>query len=120
MSIKKRWAEICLDWRRYGGEYLGVIFVLILVASIGWLAGIKPIFDGIHREKLNELKTEIIRNFSENESVLSFPNSEQAQKAKQNLEEIAQKDAISFEKIEIIKIEKGEKFEVVIHFKGAK
>ena len=31
---KEKWAEIKLDWERYGGEYIGVMIVVVLFFSL--------------------------------------------------------------------------------------
>ena len=36
MVSKEKWAEIKLDWQRYGGEYIGVMVIIALIVLLFW------------------------------------------------------------------------------------
>ena len=118
MASKEKWAEIKLDWQRYGGEYIGVIFIVILVVSLFWFFIIRPTIEGVHREELTSLKTKILQKIVNNSATLEFSNENEAKKAKENLKEISTNDNIEFELIEILK--NHDKFEIKVQFKSAK
>lgn len=115
---KEKWAEIKLDWERYGGEYIGVMIVVVLFFSLFWFFMISPILEGAHREELTLLKTEILRKVEDNSAILEFSNENEAKKAELNLGEISKKDNIDFDNIKLYK--KGKKFEIKVQFKSAK
>ena len=115
---KEKWAEIKLDWERYGGEYIGVMIVVVIFFSLFWFFIISPILEGAHREELTLLKTEILRKVEDNSATLEFSNENEAKKAELSLEEISKKDNIDFESVKIHK--NGKIFEIKINFKSAK
>lgn len=118
MISKEKWAEIKLDWERYSGEYIGIMFIVILIASLFWFFIISPAIEGVHKEELASLKTKILQKIVNNSATLEFSNENEAKKTKENLEEISTKDKIEFKNIEIFK--NHDKFEVKINFKSAK
>ena len=118
MISKEKWAEIKLDWERYSGEYIGIMFIVILIASLFWFFIISPTIEGVHKEELASLKTKILQRIVNNSATLEFSNENEAKKAKENLKEISANDNIEFELIEILK--NHDKFEVKVNFKSAK
>lgn len=118
MISKEKWAEIKLDWERYGGEYMAFMFFVLLFLTVIWFFAICPIVNYFHENEISSLKTEIIRKFENNSATLEFSNENEAKKTKENLEEISIKDKIEFKNIEIFK--NHDKFEVKINFKSAK
>ena len=118
MISKEKWAEIKLDWERYSGEYIGIMFIVILIASLFWFFIISPTIEGVHKEELTSLKTKILQRIVNNSATLEFSNENEAKKAKENLKEISANDNIEFELIEILK--NHDKFEVKVNFKSAK
>ena len=118
MISKEKWKEIKLDWQRYGGEYITLMFCSLLFLTAVWFFAICPIANYFHENEINSLKTEIIRKFENNSATLEFSNENEAKKTKENLEEISIKDKIEFKNIEIFK--NHDKFEVKINFKSAK
>ena len=118
MISKEKWAEIKLDWERYSGEYIGIMFIVILIASLFWFFIISPTIEGVHKEELASLKTKILQKIVNNSATLEFSNENEAKKAKENLKEISANDNIEFELIEILK--NHDKFEVKVNFKSAK
>lgn len=117
MVSKEKWAEIKLDWQRYGGEYIGVIVIIALIVSLFWFFIINPTIEGVHREEITSLKTKILQKIVNNSATLEFSNENEAKKAKENLKEISANDNIEFKNIEILK--SHDKFEVKINFKSA-
>ena len=115
---KEKWKEIKLDWQRYGGEYIALMFFGLLFLAAVWFFTIFPIVNYFHENEISSLKTEIIRKFENNSATLEFSNENEAKKTKENLEEISTKDKIEFKNIEIFK--NHDKFEVKINFKSAK
>ena len=115
---KEKWKEIKLDWQRYGGEYIALMFFGLLFLAALWFFTIFPIVNYFHENEISSLKTEIIRKFENNSATLEFSNENEAKKTKENLEEISTKDKIEFKNIEIFK--NHDKFEVKINFKSAK
>ena len=117
MVSKEKWAEIKLDWQRYGGEYISGIVIIILIISLVWFFILSPVIEGVHREELISLKTKILQKIVNNSATLEFSNENEAKKAKENLKEISANDNIEFKNIEILK--SHDKFEVKINFKSA-
>lgn len=118
MISKEKWAEIKLDWERYSGEYIGIMFIVILIASLFWFFIISPTIEGAHKEELTSLKTKILQRIVNNSATLEFSNENEAKKAELNLKEISKRDKIYFESIKIHK--NGENFKIKINFKSAK
>lgn len=118
MVSKEKWAEIKLDWQRYGGEYISGIVIIILIISLVWFFILSPVIEGVHREELISLKTKILQRIVNNSATLEFSNENEVKKIELNLEEISKKDNIDFESIKICK--NGENFEIKINFKSAK
>ena len=118
MISKEKWAEIKLDWQRYGGEYISGIVIIILIISLVWFFILSPVIEGVHREELISLKTKILQRIVNNSATLEFSNENEVKKTELNLEEISKKDNIDFESIKICK--NGENFEIKINFKSAK
>ena len=77
-----------------------------------------PIVSYVHENEVHSLKTEILRKVEDNSATLEFSNENEAEKTKENLEEISTKDKIEFKNIEILK--NHDKFEVKVNFKSAK
>ena len=117
MISKEKWAEIKLDWERYSGEYIGIMFIVILIASLFWFFIISPTIEGVHKEELASLKTKILQRIVNNSATLEFSNENEAKKAELNLGEISKKDNIHFKDIKLSR--KGEKFEIKVYFKSA-
>lgn len=117
MVSKEKWAEIKLDWQRYGGEYIGVIVIIALIVSLFWFFIINPTIEGVHREEITSLKTKILQKIVNNSATLEFSNENEAKKAKENLKKISANDNIEFKNIEILK--SHDKFEVKVNFKSA-
>ena len=118
MISKEKWAEIKLDWQRYGGEYIGVMVIIALIVSLFWFFIINPTIEGVHREEITSLKTKILQRIVNNSATLEFSNENEAKKTKENLKEISANDNIEFKNIEILK--NHDKFEVKVNFKSAK
>ncbi len=118
MISKEKWAEIKLSWQRYGGEYIALMFCILLFIAVFWFFVIRPVVSYIHENEVHSLKTEILRKVEDNSATLEFSNENEAKKAELNLEEISKKDMIDFESVKIRK--KGEKFEIKVNFKSAK
>ena len=118
MVSKEKWAEIKLDWQRYGGEYIGVMVIIALIVLLFWFFIISPVIEDVHREEITSLKTKILQRIVNNSATLEFSNENEAKKAKENLKEISANDNIEFELIEILK--NHDKFEVKVNFKSAK
>ena len=117
MVSKEKWAEIKLDWQRYGGEYISGIVIIILIISLVWFFILNPVIEGVHREELISLKTKILQRIVNNSATLEFSNENEAKKTKENLKEISANDNIEFKNIEILK--NHDKFEVKVNFKSA-
>ena len=117
MVSKEKWAEIKLDWQRYGGEYISGIVIIILIISLVWFFILSPVIEGVHREELISLKTKILQRIVNNSATLEFSNENEAKKTKENLKEISANDNIEFKNIEILK--NHDKFEVKVNFKSA-
>jgi len=115
---KEKWAEIKLSWQRYGGEYMALMFFVLLFLAVIWFFIICPIMNYFHENEISSLKTEILRKVEDNSATLEFLNENEAKKTKENLEEISTKDKIEFKNIEIFK--NNDKFEVKVNFKSAK
>lgn len=115
---KERWAEIKLSWQRYGGEYVALMFFVLLFLTVVWFFVICPIVSYVHENEVHSLKTEILRKIDGNSAILEFSNENEAKKAELNLEEISKKDDIDFDNIKLYK--KGKKFEIKVQFKSAK
>ncbi|QWB90815.1 MAG: hypothetical protein HXL38_002370 [Candidatus Saccharimonas sp.] len=118
MISKEKWAEIKLDWKRYSGEYIALIFCSLLFLIAIWFFIFSPIIEGVHREELASLKTKILQKIVNNSATLEFSNENEAKKAEVNLKEISKRDKIYFESVKIHK--NGENFEIKINFKSAK
>lgn len=114
---KEKWKEIKLDWQRYGGEYIALMFFELLFLAAVWFFTIFPIVNYFHENEISSLKTEIIRKFENNSATLEFSNENEAKKAELNLGEISKKDNIHFKDIKLSR--KGEKFEIKVYFKSA-
>ena len=117
MISKEKWAEIKLDWERYGGEYIALMFFGLLFLAAIWFFTIFPIVNYFHENEISSLKTEILRKVEDNSATLEFSNENEAKKAELNLEEISKKDDIHFKDIKLSR--KGEKFEIKVYFKSA-
>ena len=115
---KEKWAEIKLSWQRYGGEYMALMFFVLLFLAVIWFFVICPIMNYFHENEISSLKTEILRKIDGNSAILEFSNENEAKTTKENLEEISTKDKIEFKNIEIFK--NNDKFEVKVNFKSAK
>ncbi len=115
---KERWKEIKLDWQRYGGEYMALMFCILLFTGVVWSFAICPIVNYFHENEISSLKTEILRKVEDNSATLEFSNENEAKRAELNLKEISRKDNIYFKDIKLSR--KGEKFEIKINFKSAK
>ncbi len=114
---KEKWKEIKLDWQRYGGEYIALMFFGLLFLAAIWFFTIFPIVNYFHEIEISSLKTEILRKVEDNSATLEFSNENEAKKAELNLEEISKKDDIHFKDIKLSR--KGEKFEIKVYFKSA-
>ena len=115
---KEKWAEIKLNWQRYGGEYMALIFCGLLFLTVVWFFVICPIVGYVHENAVHSLKTQILRKVEDNSATLEFSNENEAKKAELNLGEISKKDNIHFKDIKLSR--KGEKFEIKVYFKSAK
>ena len=115
---KEKWKEIKLDWQRYGGEYIALMFFGLLLLAAVWFFAIFPIVNYFHEDEISSLKTEILRKVEDNSATLEFSNENEAKKAELNLKEISKRDKIYFESIKIHK--NGKNFEIKINFKSAK
>ena len=118
MVSKEKWAEIKLDWERYGGEYMALMFCSLLFLTAVWSFAIYPIVNYFHENEIHSLKTEILQKVENNSATLEFSNENEAKKAELNLEEISKNDNINFENIKLYR--KGKNFEIKINFKSAK
>lgn len=118
MISKEKWAETKLSWQRYGGEYMALMFFVLLFLTVICFFVICPIVNYFHENEISSLKTEILRKIDGNSAILEFSNENEAKKAELNLEEISKKDDIDFDNIKLYK--KGKKFEIKIQFKSAK
>ncbi len=114
---KEKWKEIKLDWQRYGGEYIALMFFGLLLLAAVWFFTIFPIVNYFHENEISSLKTEILRKVEDNSATLEFSNENEAKKAELNLGEISKKDNIDFDNIKLYK--KGKKFEIKVYFKSA-
>ena len=117
MISKEKWAETKLSWQRYGGEYMALMFFVLLFLTVVWFFTIRPIVNYFHENEINSLKTEFLRKIENNSATLEFSNENEAKKAELNLEEISKNDNIHFKDIEFSR--KGEKFEIKVQFKSA-
>lgn len=117
MISKEKWKEIKLDWQRYGGEYITLMFCSLLFLTAVWFFAICPIANYFHENEINSIKTELLRKIENNSATLEFSNENEAKKAELNLEEISKNDNIHFKDIEFSR--KGEKFEIKVQFKSA-
>ncbi len=118
MISKEKWKEIKLDWQRYGGEYITLMFCSLLFLTAVWFFAICPIANYFHENEINSIKTELLRKIDGNSAILEFSNENEAKKAELNLKEISKRDKIYFESIKIHK--NGKNFEIKINFKSAK
>ena len=110
---KKRWAEIRLDWQKYGGEYLGLIFIVICFFVCIWFFAFRPISNLYEKSERAELKTKILRNIEGNVSRIPAKNENQAEEIKNRLEAIKKDDNIKT--LESITInQNNDRFEVVV------
>ena len=117
MISKEKWAEIKLSWQRYGGEYMALMFFVLLFLTVIWFFVICPIMNYFHENEINSIKTELLRKVENNSATLEFSNENEAKKVELNLKEISKRDKIYFESIKIHK--NGENFEIKINFKSA-
>ncbi len=117
MISKERWAETKLSWQRYGGEYMALIFFVLLFLTVVWFFVICPIMNYFHENEINSIKTELLRKVENNSATLEFSNENEAKRVELNLEEISKKDDIHFKDIKLSR--KGEKFEIKVYFKSA-
>lgn len=112
---KKRWAEICLDWQKYGGEYLGLIFIVICFFVCIWFFAFRPISNLYEKSERAELKTKILRNIEGNISRISAKSKSQAEEIKNRLEAIKKDDKIeNFKSITVN--QNGDRYEIIIIF----
>lgn len=112
---KKKWGDLCLDWQRYKGEYLGLIFTFICFFVCIWFFAFRPISNLYEEGERSELKTEILRNIEGNISRISAKSKSQAEEIKNRLEAIRKDDGIKT--LESITINQdNNRFEVVIVF----
>ena len=118
MISKEKWAETKLSWQRYGGEYMAIIFFVLLFLTVIWFFVICPIVNYFHENEISSIKTELLRKIEDNSATLEFSNENEAKKAELNLGEISKKDDIHFKDIKLSR--KGEKFEIKVYFKSAK
>ena len=116
-ALKERWKEIKLDWQRYGGEYMALMFCGLLFLTAVWFFAICPIVSYFHENEISSIKTELLRKVEDNSATLEFSNENEAKKAELNLGEISKKDNIHFKDIKLSR--KGEKFEIKVYFKSA-
>ena len=117
MISKERWAETKLSWQRYGGEYMALIFFVLLFLTVVWFFVICPVMNYFHENEINSIKTELLRKVENNSATLEFSNENEAKRVELNLEEISKKDDIHFKDIKLSR--KGEKFEIKVYFKSA-
>ncbi len=112
---KQKWREICLDWQRYGGEYLSILFIVFCFLTCVWIFAIRPANKAFEDGKRSALKTEIIRNIDGNISKIAADSKIQAEEIKNRLETIKKDDDIkSFKSITIN--QNGDRYEVIIIF----
>ena len=112
---KQKWAEIKLDWRRYKGEYLGLIFIIICFCLYTWFFAFRPISNSYEEGERSELKTEILRNIEGNISRISVKSKSQAEEIKNRLEAIKKDDKIeNFKSITVN--QNGDRYEIIIIF----
>lgn len=110
---KKKWAEIRLNWQRYGGEYLSILFIVFCFLTCIWVFAIRPANKAFEDDKRSALKTEIIRNIDGNISRIPAKNENQAEEIKNRLEAIKKDDNIKT--LESITInQNNDRFEVVV------
>lgn len=114
---KEKWAEIKLSWQRYGGEYMALMFFVLLFLTVVWFFVICPIVNYFHENEISSIKTELLQKVEDNSATLEFSNENEAKKAELNLEEISKKDNIHFKDIKLSR--KDEKFEIKVYFKSA-
>ena len=118
MISTEKWAETKLSWQRYGGEYMALMFFVLLFLTVVWFFTIRPIVNYFHENEISSLKTELLRKIENNSATLEFSNENEAKKAELNIKEISKKDNIDFDNIKLYK--KGKKFEIKVQFKSAK
>ena len=112
---RQKWREICLNWQRYKGEYLGLIFIVICFFAFIWFFVFRPVSNLYEEGERSELKTEILRNIEGNISRIPAKNENQAEEIKNRLEAIKKDDGIKT--LEYITISQdNNRFEVVIVF----
>lgn len=112
---REKWAEIKLNWQRYGDEYITVALVVLLLLVFIWFFVLRPITKLFENNERSELKTTIIRNIDGNISRIPAKNENQAEEIKNRLEAIKKDDRIeSFKSITIN--QNGDRFEVIIIF----
>ena len=49
---KEKWKEIKLDWQRYGGEYIALMFCGLLFLTVVWFFVICPIMSYFHENEI--------------------------------------------------------------------
>ena len=112
---KKKWGDLCLDWQRYKGEYLGLIFTFICFFVCIWFFAFRPISNLYEEGERSELKTEILRNIEGNISRIPAKNKNQAEEIKNCLEAIKKDDKIeNFKSITVN--QNGDRYEIIIIF----
>lgn len=112
---REKWAEIKLNWQRYGDEYITVALVVLLLLVFIWFFVLGPITKLFENNERSELKTTIIRNIDGNISRIPAKNENQAEEIKNRLEAIKKDDNIKT--LESITISQdNNRFEVVIVF----
>lgn len=112
---RQKWRAIRLDWRRYGSEYLGLIFIAICFSACIWFFMLRPISRFFENNERSELKTEIIRNIDGNISKIPAKSKSQAEEIKNRLEAIKKDDDIKTLE-SITTSQDNNRFEVVIVF----
>ena len=112
---KEKWSKICLDWQKYGGEYLGLIFIAVCFSACIWFFVFRPVSNLCEEGERSELKTEILRNIEGNISRISAKNKSQAEEIKNRLEAIKKDDKIeNFKSITVN--QNGDRYEIIIIF----
>lgn len=112
---RQKWREICLDWQRYKGEYLGLIFIVICFFAFIWFFVFRPVSNLYEEGERSELKTEILRNIEGNISRIPAKNENQAEEIKNRLEAIKKDDKIeNFKSITVN--QNGDRYEIIIIF----
>ena len=86
MVSKEKWAEIKLDWQRYGGEYIGVMVIIALIVLLFWFFIISPVIEDVHREEITSLKTKILQRIVNNSATLEFSSENEVKKTELNLQ----------------------------------